>query len=72
MDQVETQETPAKEGRGRQSKTISFSIQLPMADCVALTHLTLKRMKQLGEDVSRDRVISEAIQCLAKSLSGQE
>lgn len=72
MDPVETQETPAKDGRGRPSKTIGFHIQLPYADCATLNNLTLKKMKQLGEDVPRDRIISEAIQCLAKSLSGQE
>lgn len=72
METVETQEIPAKEGRGRQSKLIAFGIQLPMSDCVTLNGLILKKMKQLGEDVPRDRIISEAIQCLAKSLSAQE
>ena len=72
MDGAETPEIPAKEGRGRPGKMIAFSIQLSIPDYVALTHLTLKKMKQLGEDVPRDRVISEAIQCLAKSSTGQE
>ncbi|MDD5628958.1 MAG: hypothetical protein PHU21_07835 [Elusimicrobia bacterium] len=56
MDPQETQDTPAKETRGRQAKVIPITVSLTVPDHSALMTLTLKRMKQLGEDVPRDRV----------------
>lgn len=72
MDAPETPETPQKDRGGRQPKMIAIMIQLPVADHATVMNLTLKKMKQLGEDVPRDRVISEAIQFFAKSFSAQE
>ena len=65
MESPETPEMPQKDGRGRQPKMIPITVMLPVSDHGILMNLTLKRMKQMGEDVPRDRVISEAIQCLA-------
>ena len=71
MESPETPEMPQKDGRGRQPKMIPITILLPVADHAILMQLTLKKMKQLGEDVPRDRVISEAIQCLAKAQNSE-
>lgn len=72
MDALETQESSLKEARGRQPKTIAIACRLPHADLAVLSNLTLKKMKQVGEDVSRDVIISEAIQFYAKSQHSQE
>lgn len=71
MESPETPEMPQKDGRGRQPKMIPITVMLPVSDHGILMNLTLKRMKQTGEDVPRDRVISEAIQCLAKSQNSE-
>lgn len=72
METPETQELTQKEARGRQPKLIPITVHLGVTDHATLMNLTLKKMKQMGEDVHRDRVISEAIQVLAKSLNSQE
>lgn len=73
MEPPETQEPGAKEVRGgRPPKTISFMANLTVSDHETLAKLGIKKMKQTGEDVTRDRLLSEAIQFYAKSLSGQE
>ena len=72
MDAPETHESPQKDRAGRQAKMIPITLLLPVADHAILMQLTLKKMKQLGEDVPRDRVVSEAIQSLAKGLNAQE
>lgn len=72
MESVETPAIPVKEGRGRQPKMIPITILLPVADHTILMNLTLKKMKQLGEDVPREKIISEALQYLAKGLTPQD
>ena len=69
MTEALENETPGKESRGRQPKTIAFVCRLPVSDHSALLALTLKRMKQAGEDIPRDVIISEAIQAYNKSQS---
>jgi len=72
METLETPEIPQKETRGRPGKMVRLAVELPMADAQAALFLAGKRMKQLGEYVSLDRIISEAIQSFGKSLSAQE
>ena len=73
MDNTETQETGGKEVRGgRPPKTIAITVNLPVSDHATLMSITLKKMKQTGEDIPRERVISDAIQFYAKSQTGQE
>ena len=73
METPETQESGGKEGRGgRPAKTITFTANLSVADMETLIKAGIKKMKQLGEDVPRDRLISEAIQLYAKGMSAAE
>ena len=72
MTETTETETAGKETRGRLSKTISFVCRLPVSDHSALMALTLKRMKQSGEDIPRDVIISEAIQAYNKNQSAGE
>lgn len=73
METPETQEPGGKEGRGgRPPKTIAFTGNLSVTDMETLARIGIKKMKQTGEDVPRDRLISEAIQLYAKSLSAGE
>ncbi len=73
METPETQESGGKEGRGgRPAKTITFTANLSVADMETLIKAGIKKMKQLGEDVPRDRLISEAIQLYAKGLSAAD
>lgn len=72
MESVETQEIPSKETRGRPGRLVRLTVDLPMADAQAALNLAGKRMKQLGEFVALDRIISEAIQSLAKSFGSQD
>lgn len=71
MDTQETQEITHKETRGRPGKVVRLSVELPMADAQAALGLTGRRMRQLGEYVSLDRVFSEAIQAYAKALNSE-
>lgn len=71
METQETQETTHKETRGRPGKVVRLSVELPMADAQEALNLTGRRMRQLGEFVSLDRVLSEAIQAYAKSLKSE-
>ena len=73
METPETQESGGKEGRGgRPAKTITFTANLSVADMETLIKAGIKKMKQLGEDVPRDRLISEAVQLYAKGMSAAE
>lgn len=72
MDHPEAPESSAKEGRGRPSKTIPVTLNLNMSDHSNLSTSQLRMMRRTGEDVSRERVVSEALQCLLKSFSSQE
>ncbi|MDE2490209.1 MAG: hypothetical protein KGM24_05140 [Elusimicrobia bacterium] len=73
METPETQEPGGKEVRGgRPPKTISLAVNLTNSDVETLMRAWFKRMKQTGEDVPRDRLISEAIHAYAKGLSGAE
>jgi hypothetical protein len=72
MDGAETPETGAAARGGRPPKTVSVMVNLTMADHDTVGKLGSKRMRQTGEDVTRDRLISEAIQSYAKALSGAE
>lgn len=73
MENTETQEPGGKEVRGgRPPRTISFMANLTVSDLKTLTRLGLKRLETSGEDVSRDRLISESIQFYAKSQNGGE
>lgn len=71
--QPETQEPAVRDGRGRQPKIIAITLpNMPMSDLALALALQGKRMKQTGEDVTRERIFSEALQHYAKALSGQE
>ena len=72
MEGVETQEPEALSRGGRPAKTVAITIKLPVADHDNLAKAGMKRMRQTGEDVPRDRLISEAIQHYVKSLSAGE
>jgi hypothetical protein len=73
METPETQEPGGKETRGgRSPKTMVVTTNLSPADVETLLRVGIKKMKQLGEDVSRDRIISEAIQLYAKGLSSAD
>jgi len=72
MDGAETLEPGAGTRGGRPPKTIAIAVNLTMTDYDAVTKLGSKRTRQTGEDVTRDRVFSEAIQAYAKSLSAAE
>lgn len=73
MDAQETNEPGGKEVRGgRPPKTVAFTANLSVTDMETLLRAGIKKMKQTGEDVPRDRLISEAIQLYAKSLSAAE
>lgn len=71
MENPEGMENQHKETRGRPAKTIRLSVDLPMTDAQSAHALAGKRMRQSGEYVSLDRVISEAIQAYAKTLSAE-
>ena len=73
METPENQEVGPKEVRtGRPPKTVVCVVDVSMTDFETITRVLMKKVKQTGEDVSRDRVISEAIQLYAKSLSAAE
>ncbi|MDX6769079.1 MAG: hypothetical protein SF051_06065 [Elusimicrobiota bacterium] len=57
---------------GRPPKTVAIMVNLPVADHETLAKAGIRKMRQTGEDVARDRLISEAIQHYAKSLSAAE
>jgi len=68
----EPTETATAARGGRPAKTVAIMVYLPVADHDNLAKAGMKRMRQTGEDVPRDRLISEAIQHYAKSLSTAE
>lgn len=72
MEPTETQESSGKEGRFRTGKTYPVTLNLHYADFRNISQLQLVRMRQLGEDVSRDRIVSEALQSLVKAQNAQE
>lgn len=73
METTETQDAGGREARGgRPPKTVAFTGNLSVTDMETLARIGIKKMKQTGEDVPRDRLISEAIQLYAKSLSAGE
>jgi|CXWL01.1.fsa_nt_gi predicted nuclease of predicted toxin-antitoxin system len=73
METPETQESGGKEVRGgRPPKMIVLTANLTITDMETLLRAGIKMMKQTGEDVPRDRLISEAIQLYAKSMIAQE
>jgi hypothetical protein len=72
MDGAETTETGAPTRGGRPPKTVAITANLAVADMEILLRAGLKKMKQTGEDVPRDRLLSEAIQAYAKSQSAAE
>ena len=72
MDGAETMETGVTARGGRPPKMVAIMVYLPVADHDNLAKAGMKRMRQTGEDVPRDRLISEAIQHYAKSLSAAE
>jgi hypothetical protein len=72
MDGVEIPEAGAAGRGGRPPKTVSVMVNLTVADHETVAKLGIKKMRQTGEDVTRDRLISEAIQSYAKTLSGAE
>ena len=72
-----------KEGRGTPSPArqydseierggVTITVNLSVSDHETLAKASIKKMRQTGEDVTRDRVISEAIQAYAKGLSAAE
>jgi len=71
MDAQETAENNPKETRGRPGKTIRLTLELSLADAHAAHVLAGKRMKQLGEYVSLERIISEAVQAYSKPSNGE-
>jgi hypothetical protein len=73
METPETPEPGAKEVRsGRPPKMIVLTANLTITDMETLGKASIRKMKQSGEDVPRDRLISEAIQLYAKSFSAAE
>lgn len=72
MDGVETPETGGGARGGRPPKTVAIVVNLTMTDYDMVGKLGSKRTRQTGEDVPRDRVISEAIQAYAKGLNAAE
>ncbi len=72
MDGSETPDTGGAARGGRPPKTVAITVSLPVTDHETLAKVSIKKMRQTGEDVTRDRVISEAIQTYAKSLSAAE
>jgi len=66
MEPTESPEIPQKDLRGRQGKLIPIVVYLSASDHSILMSLTLKKMKRLGQDIPREKVISEALQCLQK------
>lgn len=72
MDHPEATETQAKEGRGRKGGSITVTLNMSMSDYTNLGNSQIKMARRLAEDVSRERVVSEALQCLMKSFSSQE
>jgi hypothetical protein len=72
MDGAETTETSTPARCGRPPKTVAITANLAVADMEILARAGIKKMKQTGEDVPRDRLISEAIQAYAKGLSAAE
>lgn len=72
MDGLEAPETGGSSRGGRPPKTVAITVNLPVADHETLAKAGIKKMRQTGEDVPRDRLISEAIQIFAKSLSAGE
>lgn len=71
METQEAQESSQKDGRGRQGK-IPITLHLSMTDHSNLSTSQLRMMRRTGEDVTRERAVSEALQCLLKSFSSQE
>ncbi len=72
MDGAETTEASASPRVGRAPKIVAIMVYLPVADHEVLARASIKKMRQTGEDVPRDRLISEAIQVYAKSLSAAD
>mgnify|MGYP001586194867 CR=1 FL=1 len=72
METAEASETGSRESRGRPVKAIQITLNLSMTDHGNLSTSQLRMMRRTGEDVTRERVVSEALQCLLKSLSSQE
>jgi len=72
MDGAETTESGALPRSGRPPKTVAITANLAVADMEILAKAGIKKMKQTGEDVPRDRLLSEAIQAYAKSLAAAE
>ncbi len=72
MEGVETPEVTATARGGRPPKTVAVMVNLTVADHETVAKLGIKKMRQTGEDVTRDRLISEAIQSYAKTLSAAE
>ncbi|MBI5247551.1 MAG: hypothetical protein HY923_10245 [Elusimicrobia bacterium] len=68
----ESTETATAARGGRPPKTVAITVNLPVADHETLAKAGIKKMRLTGEDVTRDRLISEAIQHYAKSLSAAE
>jgi len=69
MESAEGSEIQQKETRGRPGKTVRLSVELAMSDAQSANTLAGKRMRQAGEYVSFDRILSEAIQCYVKHFS---
>jgi hypothetical protein len=72
MDGAETTETGAPTRGGRPPKTVAITANLAVADLEILAKAGIKKMKQTGEDVPRDRLLAEAIQVYAKTLAAAE
>lgn len=72
MEPTETPEMQPRDGRGRQAKLIPITVHLSVSEHSILMNLTLKKMKQTGQDVPREKVLAEALQCLNKHGVGEE
>lgn len=72
MDHPEATEPQGKEGRGRKGGSITVTLNMSMSDYGNLANSQVKMARRTGEDVTRERVVSEALQCLLKSFSSQE
>lgn len=68
-DEADGGQNQRSDGRGaKTSRFIKVQLYLPLKDIVLVDEQKLKFMKQ-GQDISRSRLISEAIKLLAQAVS---
>ena len=69
MEETEVGQAPRQDGHSaKPSRFIKVQLYLPLKDVVLVDEQKLKFMKQ-GTDISRSRLVSEAIRLLAKEVA---